>query len=698
MRNLSITAKIVALTLLVSISSITILGIYYFRYTREAMLKRTIDQLTSVRVFKKSQVEQYFTEKLKNATSLSTTFHLLFDSSREPISSVELSQKMQKTGFHRYGFVNMYLVDSQSKTVFSADEEVDVKYSETTILNLSEEVTQERNLSENPIVNDVVLPGKNGVRPALFILSSLKNDLQQGRYTILFQIDADSISQLGIKYEIETGFGNSGEAYIVGSDSLLRTNSRFVENAILRVKANTIGVQKALSGITGTEVINDYRGIKVLSSFEPLRVSGLHWAVLSEIDFLEAMKPVNALKNDIIFLLLVISFFVLTISIIISRTISTPILNLKRATEKVGEGNFDVSVPITASDEIGSLGASFNQMASQIKSITQGLYEREERLNLFYNATTEGIIIHEKGKINLANSAALKLTNKTFEEITQIPVQDLIREVPKVGETLETTIDTKGNKTLDIEVAAFTTDFSGRNMEVLILRDISIRKQAARALENEQRKRTIAIIDGQELERKRISRELHDGLGQKLVATKLQLEAADEKNNQSVGETIESVKKQFAELIAEVRQISGNLRPPALGDLCINDALNNLCSEVTRTSGIQVKFSCLGEMVSINERTSVYLYRITQEALTNSVKHSKAQQVNVQLVVGNDRIMLMVEDDGVGFSPESTSRSSGFGIYNMRERAELLGGKCIIESEKGTGTTLRIVIPQKVEE
>jgi signal transduction histidine kinase len=80
------------------------------------------------------------------------------------------------------------------------------------------------------------------------------------------------------------------------------------------------------------------------------------------------------------------------------------------------------------------------------------------------------------------------------------------------------------------------------------------------------------------------------------------------------------------------------------------------------------------------------------------VKHSKAQQVDVQLVVGNDRIMLMVEDDGVGFSPESTSRSSGFGIYNMKERAELLGGKCIIESEKGTGTTLRIVIPQKVEE
>ena len=81
-----------------------------------------------------------------------------------------------------------------------------------------------------------------------------------------------------------------------------------------------------------------------------------------------------------------------------------------------------------------------------------------------------------------------------------------------------------------------------------------------------------------------------------------------------------------------------------------------------------------------------------------AVKHSQAQQVNVQLVVGNDRIMLMVEDDGIGFLPESNSRLGGFGIYNMKERAELIGGKCIIESEKGKGTTLRIVVPQKVEE
>ncbi len=690
MHRLSVKFKIVALALLVGVFSITILGVYYFRYTREAMLKRTLDQLTSVRVFKKSQVEFFFSERIRNALSISSSLGERLKSTNQNSSTYARFVSDQKL-YANYDFANLYLVDTLNRKVYASNTSDSQHYSNDLLIGFAS------NLPPNTTIylHDIVKSNNEAANSPSACFIVVKDTLNA--LVWMYQIDSDIISRLGIQYALETGFGYSGEAYIVGSDYRLRTKSRFEPNAILRVEAKTKGVEKGLSGVTGTDIFPDYRGVEVISAFEPVNIMGLRWVVLAEIDLKEAMKPIAALRNDIVFLSLVISFFVFAISYIISRTISNPIVQLKRATESVAQGNFNVSVSISTTDEIGALAKSFNQMAYRINEITEHLTEREKRLNLFYNATTEGIIIHDKGRIQLVNQAMAGLAGKTVAELQEQSVNDIVSTIPKQGETLETVIYRGSKPDVQIELSALSTHYNGRSMDVLIARDITVRKLAEKALEEQQRKRTTALIDGQELERKRISRELHDGLGQKLIATKLHLESISSLSLPSSGMVIEKVKGMFAQLIAEVRQISSNLRPPALGDLLLCDALLNLCNEVSLSSGIKVNFACTSRDMVIGERTATYLYRIVQEALNNTVKHSKATQANVELMSANGRIILVVEDNGTGFNPDKKVNLAGNGIYNMRERTMLLGGNFVLESGPSQGTAIRVVLQNAVK-
>ena len=217
------------------------------------------------------------------------------------------------------------------------------------------------------------------------------------------------------------------------------------------------------------------------------------------------------------------------------------------------------------------------------------------------------------------------------------------------------------------------------------LREKEVLLQYERAL------RMRAAFDGQDTERQRLSRELHDGLGQSLIAQKLRLESLKRSSTGKANLLIEEMEKCSDKLVDDVRRISNDLMPAQLTQFGIAPALRQQCSEVSRYSGIEVSFDSIGNFDAMCRKTKIYLFRIIQEALNNIVKHSAANSAVVEIAKTRENYFLSISDDGKGFITQNAL--PGNGLNNMRERTLLLGGSFSITSTSGIGTTIEIQIP-----
>jgi signal transduction histidine kinase len=148
--------------------------------------------------------------------------------------------------------------------------------------------------------------------------------------------------------------------------------------------------------------------------------------------------------------------------------------------------------------------------------------------------------------------------------------------------------------------------------------------------------------------------------------------------------------------IQESVRISENLLPSKLKDFDLATCLRSLCGNIGRTSPVPVQFETLGNGLEIEQTQKINLYRIAQEAINNAIKHARANSINVQLSEEDDKIQLMIEDDGRGFEKDGPyDQSSHHGLVNMRERAEIMGGKLTIESDSERGTLIIVEAPLK---
>jgi signal transduction histidine kinase len=215
----------------------------------------------------------------------------------------------------------------------------------------------------------------------------------------------------------------------------------------------------------------------------------------------------------------------------------------------------------------------------------------------------------------------------------------------------------------------------------------------------EDRIRASALIEGQEEERRRFARELHDGIGQMLTGLKLhaeklrQVQFADEKQRLRFDQLV----RQIQDTIQTTRQISYNLMPSVLEDFGLNAALNLLCEQTRESSELNVKFEGDPGKAEISQFVAIGLYRIAQEALNNAVKHADAENITISLHRENDEIVLGITDDGKGFSVSDDEgrqnyRLNSSGIENIRTRTGLMNGELGIDSVKNGGTRILIKI------
>jgi len=208
---------------------------------------------------------------------------------------------------------------------------------------------------------------------------------------------------------------------------------------------------------------------------------------------------------------------------------------------------------------------------------------------------------------------------------------------------------------------------------------------------------TQALIEGQEIERKRIAKELHDGLGQSLTAIRLHLSALEsdmQQFNDKNQSSLEKLKFILQSTVQEVKTISRDLMPSILQDYGLVKAVEFLCQTIDDANEIQVQFQQYGMDSKLDQTQTVGLYRVAQELINNAVKHSGARRVNVQLIGHEESVVLMVEDDGKGFdSTTSDDAHPTFGLKNVETRVKSLSGTLEIDSRPGSGTFATVEIP-----
>lgn len=227
-----------------------------------------------------------------------------------------------------------------------------------------------------------------------------------------------------------------------------------------------------------------------------------------------------------------------------------------------------------------------------------------------------------------------------------------------------------------------------------------IRRQRAEAEIREARQQLQALstrlLEAQEQERRDIARELHDEIGQSLTLVKIKLQMALHRGGNDRALTQECVEI-ASQTLEQVRNMSLNLRPPALDDLGLAAALRWALDRQEGATGWEIEFAADPIDRRLATETETACFRVAQEALTNAARHANARKITVHLRINAEQIELAVRDDGCGFDQEAVRRRpagrSSLGLISMKERAALAGGRLEIESASGSGTRVRAVFP-----
>jgi two-component system sensor histidine kinase UhpB len=210
-------------------------------------------------------------------------------------------------------------------------------------------------------------------------------------------------------------------------------------------------------------------------------------------------------------------------------------------------------------------------------------------------------------------------------------------------------------------------------------------------LESGRREAARMALRAQEAEKSRVGRELHDEIGQTLTAAMLQAERAADGGPELALREVARVAETLRESLDDVRRIAHELRPEALDDLGLINALIALCSRFDADDGLRVRRHLQGKLPPLSDDVELVIYRVAQESLTNVARHADATTASVALEVDGRDLVLSVADDGRGTPAEALSNAAG--IAGMRERAMLIDARLEIEPSPGEGTTVRLTVP-----
>lgn len=330
--------------------------------------------------------------------------------------------------------------------------------------------------------------------------------------------------------------------------------------------------------------------------------------------------------------------------------------------------------------------------------------------DLFGIATLESILHGQGYQITSAQNGgmALKLADEMMPDLILLDVMmpgmngfevcKRLRATPRLAEVpiiILTALDDRASRLQGIEAGAddfLTKPIDRQELRLRVKTILRLDRYRTLLTQRENLRRMAErVVSAQEEERKRLSRELHDDLGQILVAHLLKLKKFhnESKINNGVDELIEDTNQ----IISRMRQIAQDIRPPLLDTLGFVSAMQTHSNEFGLRTNVQVRFEADDEIPKLSDVYSITLYRILQESLTNIVKHADANQVWVEINADEKNITLTVQDNGIGFVDKEVLLKNGIGISSLRERLELVGGELLINSAPAKGTIISARLP-----
>lgn len=529
--------------------------------------------------------------------------------------------------FHRYqsafGFYDIFLISApEGRVLYSVMKEVDLgadldaePYRATGLGQVYAAVMAGNAPAAEPTVAlaDYAPYVASGFAPAAFIAAPVKIAGETvGVLAMQMSIlEIDRVMTQGRNWR-EAGFGETGHAYLVGSDHTLRSDLRALTDdpdrfygdlsragiggpVIDRIRADRTTVlnlpvdlqvrERLARAPSGTEVGVDFQGREVLRSHAALQIPGLQWTLVAEIARDEALAPVRTLQAGVVTAGIGVAIVFFLVAGWVGASVTRPVLELARAVADLGSGARGATVPVRSNDEVGGLARAFNQMSEELQRTT----------------------------------------------------------VSKV------------------------------ELEALAQR----------------------LITAQEDERRRVGRELHDDLVQRLAATAIEVGRLERHQalTPDLRHGLTGLKQTLAALSEDVHGLSRRVHPALLDDLGLPAAIEAECRAFMERGGPPVALHFDPTLDDIGKDASLAVYRIVQETLRNIWQHAAATEVSLSLSRSGTDVHLVVEDDGVGFARAQGDPRQGLGLASMEERARLLGGTFTVQSTSGRGTRIDVVIP-----
>lgn len=314
------------------------------------------------------------------------------------------------------------------------------------------------------------------------------------------------------------------------------------------------------------------------------------------------------------------------------------------------------------------------------------------------NAPYGMIAMDNSDQIVLVNDQAISLLKLEMnsDELNEVVIFDQIKHIGPLQIKLNQIIENQ-YQAFNLESLQFNDKFlniRGRKIKegyVVTIEDITRDKEMEMVALN-------SMLEGQEIERRRIAKEIHDGIGPTLSTVRLLLEAITSESVRLNASRFNCQMSEILELIdsltGDIRDISHQLMPKVLLDFGIIPALENLANRINRAEKIKITFFHSVVSKRFAELVELGMYRMCQELINNAVKHSGASEVQVQFVEHPDSIILMVEDNGNGFDKNQIMRENpGVGLINVESRTNAFGGNFILDTAISKGVTATIEIP-----
>ena len=368
------------------------------------------------------------------------------------------------------------------------------------------------------------------------------------------------------------------------------------------------------------------------------------------------------------------------------------------------------------SKEIGALYASLEKSYEDLSTVN--LPAENPKL---YAKTDRG------GNVIFVSDLFSEITGKT-ERISAVPLRELFTNADLGEDWMDEIIDLLSEGQIWQGVVTYEGRNSRRWAEIMIVpsyseageidewlvlgSDITLQKQAEQtmieknkaAIEkkiNQQKFRSVLILEGQEEERKRLAMDIHDGIGQMLTSLKFQIESIDYRRGEEMQAKILEIQQLINQVIKEVRRVTFNLKPTVLSDYGLQAALNVFVREIGKLSDVELTYaSDADNTIRLPQKIENNIFRIIQEAINNSIKYSEATRIDVSLQQHESNVVITVRDNGKGFDEKlvekrSANIESGRGFFNMYERTEYVNGNLEVKSAIGEGTTITLTVPLK---